>query len=320
MKILVTGGAGFIGRNLVGKLIREGHDIVIIDNFSTGNKANLEEFLNDINLIEADLKSPEQYAEYLSEIDFVFHLAANADVRDGFLHPQKDIEENIIATSIFMQQLVKNNINNIIFSSTAAALGEPNNFPTPEQTPFPNQTSLYGMSKAACEGILSSYAGKFDLNVGVFRFVSVVGPWYSHGHVFDFYKKLKSDPTRLEILGDGEQRKSYLHIDDIISGLLCVMADILIRDSPSYEVYHIGNTDYCTIKQSASWICEELDVCPNYEFTGGIRGWVGDSPFVFLDTTKLSNLGWVQEHSLESSIKATAQWLRCNEWIFQERT
>lgn len=319
MKILVTGGAGFIGRNLVEKLILKGHEIVVIDNFSTGSKTNLEDFIDDIKLIEADLKSPEQYVDDLNEIDFVFHLAANADVRDGFLHPQKDIEENIVATSILMQQLVKKNIRKIIFSSTAAALGEPNNFPTSEQTPFPNQTSLYGMSKAACEGILSSYVGKFSLNVGVFRFVSVVGPWYSHGHVYDFYKKLKNDPTCLEILGDGEQRKSYLHIDDIISGLFCVMNDILTREAPSYEVYHIGNSDYCTIKQSASWISEELGLCPNYEFTGGIRGWVGDSPFVFLDTTKIRSLGWEQKHSLESSIKATAGWLRCNEWIFQHR-
>ena len=175
------------------------------------------------------------------------------------------------------------------------------------------------MSKAACEGILSSYAGKFDLNVGVFRFVSVVGPWYSHGHVYDFYKKLKTDSSSLEILGDGEQRKSYLHIDDIISGLFCVMGNMLLRGGPSYEVYHIGNSDYCTIKQSAAWICKELDVVPVFKFTGGVRGWVGDSPFVFLDTKKLRSLGWAPEHSLESSIKATVKWLACNEWIFQKR-
>ena len=207
---------------------------------------------------------------------------------------------------------------------------------------FPNQYGLLkiddeiitytGITTNSFTGCVRGFSGVTDyhqdLNRGELVFSTSTAAEHSNSSsvqnlsslfLKDFYKKLKTDPSSLEILGDGEQRKSYLHIDDIISGLFCVMGNMLLRGGPSYEVYHIGNSEYCTIKQSAAWICKELDVVPVFKFTGGVRGWVGDSPFVFLDTKKLRSLGWAPEHSLESSIKATVKWLACNEWIFQKR-
>lgn len=318
MKIVITGGAGFIGSNLVKKLIYEGHEITVIDNFSTGSIRNLHD-LKNVKIVNADLKDVDLYKLDLVGADILYHLAANADVRDGFLHPQKDIEENILVTSILMEEIVKAKISNIIFSSTAACLGEPSTFPTPENIDFPKQTSLYGMSKAACEGILSAYAEKYNLNVAVFRFVSVVGPNYSHGHIYDFVKKLKQNSRKLQILGDGNQRKSYLHIDDVISGLLLVSEDLLTWRKGTYQVYHIGNNNYCTVNQSATWISEAMGLSPVFKYTGGLRGWVGDSPFVFLSTKKLEKMGWLPAINLERAIKLTTKWLLSNDWIFDER-
>ena len=318
MKIVVTGGAGFIGRNLVKKLLSDGDQVTVIDNFSTGTMKNLSN-LQNVNIVNADLRDAQSYKKALLGAEILYHLAANADVRDGFLHPQKDIEENILVTSILMEAVVEANIPNVVFASTAACLGEPNIFPTPESLEFPKQTSLYGMSKAACEGILSAYVEKYQLNVAVFRFVSVVGPYYSHGHVFDFVKKLRENPNKLEILGDGSQRKSYLHINDIIAGLQTVSEQLLSWQRGTYEVYHIGNSNYCTVNQSATWISEAIGLSPDFEYTGGNRGWVGDSPFVFLSTEKLQKLGWQPRLDLEQAIKFTAKWLLSNAWILDAR-
>jgi UDP-glucose 4-epimerase len=323
MKYIVTGAAGFIGSSLVDRLLAEGHDVIGIDNFSTG----LKEFLCNANanprfaLIDGDLSDPSTLATALPGADAVFHLAANADIRGGLTHPRKDLEQNTLVTFNVLEMMREAGVRRIIFSSTAAALGEPEVFPTPETCAIPVQTSLYGASKMACEGLISSYCEGYGFEGYVFRFVSLLGPRYPHGHVFDFVRKLRVDPTRLDILGDGRQRKSYLHIEDCLDALLLICEEKRTAKYTRrhFEVYHLGVPDYCSVEQSAGWISAELGLTPHLEYSGGERGWIGDNPFVFLDVSKAMATGWAPKHSIEQSVRGTARWLSKNSWIFDKR-
>ena len=271
--------------------------------------------------IEGDLIDPGLLSTVLHGTDAVFHLAANADIRGGLNHPRKDLEQNTLVTFNVLEAMRQAGVHRIIFSSTAAALGEPEVFPTPENCAIPAQTSLYGASKMACEGLISSYCEGYGFEGYAFRFVSLLGPRYPHGHVFDFVRKLREDPTRLPILGDGQQRKSYLHIEDCLDALLLICEEKrTAKDARRrFEVYHLGVPDYCRVVQSAGWISAELGLSPKFEFTGGDRGWIGDNPFVFLDVRKAMATGWAPKHGIERSVRETARWLSDNPWIFDKR-
>jgi UDP-glucose 4-epimerase len=173
----------------------------------------------------------------------------------------------------------------------------------------------------ACEGLISAFCEGYNFEGYVFRFVSVLGPRYPHGHIFDFVKSLRKSPHHLRILGDGQQRKSYLHINDCIDALIQIALNMrTAKDTRrQFEIYHLGVPDYCRVKQSAEWICSELEVTPAFEFAGGERGWVGDNPFVFLDVSKAINTGWTPKNSIEQSVRETARWLSNNSWIFDMR-
>ncbi len=323
MKYLVTGAAGFIGSSLVDCLLARGHEVIGVDNFSTG----LKEFISvahgnpRFSFIEGDLLEPKLLWSAFSGVEAVFHLAANADIRGGLSDPRRDLQQNTIVTFNVLEAMRKAGVRRIIFSSTAAALGEPEVFPTPENCAIPAQTSLYGASKMACEGLISSYCEGYGFEGYVFRFVSLLGPRYPHGHVFDFVRKLRDDPNRLLILGDGQQRKSYLHIEDCLDALLLICEDKRTAKGPrrSFEVYHLGLPEYCRVEQSARWISAELGLTPKFEFSGGERGWIGDNPFVFLDVSKAMAVGWKPKHGIEQSVRETARWLFNNCWIFDKR-
>jgi UDP-glucose 4-epimerase len=247
--------------------------------------------------------------------DFVFHLAANADVRFGTAHPDRDLQQNTIATHNVLEAMRLNGVRRIAFSSTGSVYGEPDVFPTPEDCPFPVQTSLYGASKLAAEGLLSAYAEGFGFDVLIFRFVSILGERYSHGHVFDFLKKLVEDPTRIEVLGDGKQRKSYLYVQDCINAMLLAMSTA----SSSVRIFNLGTDEYCTVDTSLGWICAEIGVEPMREYTGGSRGWVGDSPFILLDCSRMRALGWRPELSIHDAVLRTLRYLRQADWLLQSR-
>lgn len=323
MKYVVTGAAGFIGSSLVDRLLGFGHSVIGIDNFSTGLREFIKVALFDprFSLVEGDLLNPATFESSLLGADAVFHLAANADIRGGLGNPKKDLEQNTIATFNLLEAMRKAGVSRIIFSSTAAALGEPEVFPTPENCAIPIQTSLYGASKMACEGLISSYCEGYGFEGYAFRFVSLLGPRYPHGHVFDFVRMLRVDSTRLPILGDGQQRKSYLHIDDCLDALvsICEVQRTAKKNRHRFEVYHLGVSDYCRVEQSARWICDELGVTPRFEFSGGERGWIGDNPFVFLDISKAMATGWAPKHSIEQSVRESTRWLSENAWIFDRR-
>ncbi len=302
---VVTGGAGFIGSQLVDALVERGVAVRIVDDFSTG----FRQFVNPAaELCEASLLNFAQLRPVFAGVDLVFHLAANADVRHGLLHPRRDLEQNLLATHNVLEAMREHGVSRIAFSSTGAVYGDAAVIPTPEDAPFPVQTSLYGASKVAAEALLTAYAHGYGFRSSIFRFVSMLGPRYTHGHVFDFWRKLKRDPTRLEVLGDGQQRKSYLHVRDCVQALLL---GVETQREP-VRVLNIGHADWLSVTESIAIICRELGVSPALTFSGGQRGWVGDSPRILLDTQRLRALGWAPSVALPAAIVETLQFLEAN--------
>ena len=306
MRVLVTGGAGFIGSSVVDRLLADGHTVTAFDNLSTGRPEFLAEAQRGpFRLVVGDLLDIATLQRAIDGHDLVIHLAANADVRGGLNHPRRDLEQNTIVTQNVLEAMRQSGVTRICFSSTGSIYGEPTQFPTPEDCPFPVQTSLYGASKLAAEGLISAYCHGFGFRALIFRFVSILGPRYTHGHVLDFYNKLRADPTRIEVLGNGRQRKSYLHIRDCVEAIVCALESV----SEPYQVLNLGTDATCTVDESLSWICEELGVAPVREYSGGARGWAGDSPLIHLDCTRMRRLGWRPRHTIRESVIDTLQYL-----------
>jgi len=324
--VFVTGAAGFIGSTLVDRLLAEGKRVVGWDNFSTGQERFLEGALKNpgFTLRRGDNLDLPALTAAMQGCDFVFHLAANADIKDGWQHPRKDLEQNTIATFNVLEAMRANGVRRIAFSSTGSVYGEalvtPDK-PTPETDAFPIQTSLYGASKTAGEGLLAAYAeGRQIDEAYVFRFVSILGERYTHGHVFDFYKQLIEHPDRLRVLGDGTQRKSYLYVQDCVDAMLHVTRAQTARESPHRTaVYNLGTPEFVEVNQSIGFISAALGLNPTIEYTGGNRGWIGDSPFIFLDTRKIQATGWRARLTIEQGIVRTLHWLESNRWVFEAR-
>lgn len=304
---LVTGGGGFIGSHVADTLVARGARVTVVDNFSTG----FREFVpprDGLRVVDADLLEQRRLDEAMRGVDFVFHLAANADIKDNLIEPRKCIDQNIVATQNVLEAMRAAGVRQIAFSSTGSVYGEPNVIPTPEDAPFPIQTSIYATSKVASEGLLSSYALGFDFRAWIFRFVSVLGPRYTHGHVMDFWRQLKRDPSRLRVLGNGKQKKSYLYVGDCVAAMLAAID----RAREPINVFNLGHTDWVEVNESIAVITRTMGVEPNLEYTGGERGWVGDSPKILLDTTRIRALGWAPTKTIEQSIVETLRFLMEN--------
>ena len=317
MRFFVTGAAGFIGSNLTDRLLAQGHEVVGYDNFSTGQHSFLDTAARSarFTLIEADVLDSDVLTSAMDGADFVFHCAANADVRSGTGHPRKDLEQNTIATFNVLEAMRANDIRRIAFSSTGSIYGEPEIFPTPEAVPFPVQTSLYGASKLAGEGLIEAYCECFGFQGYIFRFVSILGERYTHGHVFDFYKKLLSDPERLHVLGNGKQRKSYLYVQDCLDAMLLTIE----KSSERVNIFNLGTDEYCEVNDSIHWITQHLGLRPELTYAGGERGWVGDSPFIFLKCDKIRALGWSPRLSIREGVIRTLRYLQANPWVLEVR-
>ncbi len=322
-RVFVTGAAGFIGSNLADRLLADGVAVVGWDNFSTGQERFLEGARSQpkFRLIRGDNLDLPALTEAMKGCDFVFHLAANADVRFGTERPRRDLEQNTIATFNILEAMRANGIRRIGFSSTGSTYGEASVIPTPEDAPFPVQTSLYGASKVACEGLISAYAEGFGFEAYIFRFVSILGERYTHGHVFDFCQQLAEHPEWLQILGDGTQRKSYLYVQDCVEAMLHTSRKGTAAGAPHRtQVYNLGAPEYVQVNDSVGCICGELGVKPELRYTGGKRGWIGDNPFIFLDTKKVQSTGWKPRLTIEEGIVRTVRWLRANRWVYDART
>jgi UDP-glucose 4-epimerase len=321
-KIFITGAAGFIGSNLVDRLLADGKSVVGWDNFSTGQEKFLAGALKNENfkLVRGDNLDLPALTKAMSGCDFVFHLAANADVRFGLDHPGKDFQQNALASFNVLEAMRVSGVKRIAFSSTGSVYGEAEKIPTPEDAPFPIQTSLYAASKLAAEGFIHAYCEGYGFEAYVFRFVSILGERYTHGHVFDFYKQLLDHPEFLKVLGDGSQRKSYLHIGDCVDAMLHVInLGTAKKAKHRVELYNLGTDEYVQVNDSIAIICRALALKPELEYSGGPRGWVGDNPFIFLDTQKIRATGWKTTLTIEQGIVRTLKWLQENQWVLDRR-
>lgn len=313
MRIVVTGGAGFIGSNLVDYLLARGHSVVAFDNFSTGRQEFLDVARRSSNFtsVEGDTTDPAALVRAFAGAEFVYHLAANADVRRGTEHPRKDLEQNTIATYNVLEAMRETGIRRLAFSSTGSIYGEPEVFPTPEDAPFPVQTSLYGASKLAGEGLIAAYCEGFGFQAYIFRFVSLLGERYSHGHVFDFFRNLRRDPSQLRVLGNGQQRKSYLYVQDCLDA----MQVAIDRSDKKVNIFNLGTDESCRVVDSIGWITGHLGISPVLNYTGGERGWIGDSPLISLDCSRIRALGWKPRLSIREGVITTLDYLNANLWL-----
>ena len=310
MRVLVTGAAGFIGSNMVDRLLSAGHRVLGFDNLSTGQIRFLESALAhpEFTLHQADLLDGKSLAQAMEGVELVVHFAANADVRFGTERPRKDLDQNTIATWNVLEAMRERNCKRIIFSSTGSVYGEPDIFPTPETCPFPIQTSLYGASKLAAEGLIQAYCEGFEMQGYIFRFVSILGERYSHGHVFDFCRQLAEHPEHLHVLGNGHQRKSYLYVQDCIDAILTAID----RAKDKVNIFNLGTDEYCEVNDSIGWICEYLGLHPKLTYSGGERGWIGDSPFILLDCSRIRALGWRPRLTIKQAVLATIKYVSAN--------
>jgi len=304
MRALVTGGAGFIGSHLVDVLMRDKKfsKVVVIDNLSTGRYENIAHWESDekFSFIKADLANIDEIIDAFKDIDVVFHFAAESDVRIGVKNPEKMWRDNVVVTFNVLEAMRINNVRFIVFSSSSTVYGDQVKLPTPEDALL-QPISIYGASKLAGESLILGYANTFKMRGLILRYANIIGARLRHGVIYDFIMKLLKNPNELEILGDGTQRKSYLHVSDAISATMHLFERFL-RSNSRFEIYNVGNEDWITVKEIADIVSKVLGVNPKYTFTGGVeggRGWIGDVKLMLLDINKLKGTGW--RPSLNSS-------------------
>jgi UDP-glucose 4-epimerase len=311
-KVAVTGAAGFIGSHVVDDLLAQGAEVLAIDNMRTGQPAVVEEHKKRRNyrFLKLDVLDKSLSAS-LKGVDFVFHLAANADIRGGMKNTSIDMEQNTLATCNVLEALRQNDIKGLAFSSSAAVYGTQKVFPTQEDAPK-TQTSLYGASKLSAEAFIEAYSEYYGIGASMYRFVSVVGERYPHGVVIDFYRKLIKNPHELEILGDGKQKKSFMYVKDSVAGLMVGAA----ATKKGSSVFNLGQNYTIAVDEVARIVTQEMglkDVA--YQHTGGEIGWVGDQPVVLLSTRKIESIGWKPKTGIEDGLRKTIRYLINNKII-----
>jgi len=305
-KILVTGGAGFIGRHLVDRLIEKGNKVTVFDNISSGKLQFIEHHLEnpDFTLIKGDLLDQEAIEAACRDIDIVCHVAANPDVRLGATDTRAHLEQNILATYNLLEAMRKNSVKEIAFTSTSTVYGEASIMPTPEDYGPLIPISLYGASKLACEALITSYSHTFDMRAWIFRFANIVGPRSTHGITIDFIKKLEKNPNALEVLGDGKQEKSYLHVSECVDAIIFLIE----KSREKVNIFNIGSEDTISATEIGKIVIEEMGLSDvKFVYTGGSRGWKGDVPKMRLGIEKMKALGWKPVYSSERSVRETAR-------------
>ncbi len=305
-KIIVTGGAGFIGSHLVGRLLSQDNEVTVIDNLSSGRMEFLKTHLHDpkFKLIKLDLLELEKLKKAISGADVIYHLAANPDVRLGAENTRIHLEQNIIATYNVLEAMRINKQQNIVFTSTSTVYGEASVIPTPENYGPLIPISLYGASKLACEALITSYCHTFDMKSWIFRFANIVGERSTHGIIIDFISKLKNNQESLEILGDGQQRKSYLHVSDCVDAIVFAVEN----SDEMANIFNIGSNDTINSKEIGEIVVKEMGLKDvEFTYTGGKRGWIGDVPRMLLSIEKLQALGWKPVHNSKSSVVAAVR-------------
>jgi len=307
-KVIITGVAGFIGSNLAKGLISKGYDVVGFDNLQSGKVRQIENL--DFEFINYDISNPDfAKVKSLKRADRIYHLAADVDNRFSMETPSQMLSSNINSTLNVGLAAKLNDIREIVYASTGTIYGDNPNPPFPENAEFSNQTTLYGATKYAGESLLAVFSNQYGIGVSAYRFVGVLGPGYTHGHIFDFVKQLRSEPKRLQVLGDGNQRKSYVNVKDLIGAITRPV-------NRGFHTYNLGRSDFSTVRDSVEWIVDSLKLNPVIEYGNTPYGWVGDNYFLQLDNSKLIATGWVPKYSIEESVRETVDWLTQNPWVF----
>ena len=308
MRALVTGGAGFIGSHLVDELIEAGYEIRIFDNLSSGSLSLIEHQLDadNVDFFRGDLTSIEDVMQALKDIDCVFHLAANPDIRLGTKITDTDLKQGTIATYNILESMRVNSIDKIIFASSSVVYGENAPMPTPENHGPCLPISLYGASKLGSEGLITSWVGTFGLQAWIFRFANIIGERGTHGVIFDFIHKLKQDSTKLEVLGNGLQEKSYMEVKDCVKAMM----HIYNTQTEPINLFNLGSHDTCSVTRIAEIVIEET-ACTGaaIEYTGGDRGWAGDIPKAMLSIEKMLSTGYDVNYNSEAAVRHTARCL-----------
>jgi len=303
MSTIVTGGSGFIGSHLVDRLLERGEKVIVLDNLSVNSNEFLETYLDKPNFTfqKVDLLK-DDFSDLFNGVETIWHMAANPDVRIGIEDTRIHLEQNILVTYNILEAMRKNRVKEIIFPSSSVVYGEAKT-PTPEDYGPLKPISLYGASKLACEALISAYCHVFDMRGWVFRLANVIGPRSMHGVIYDFINKLKNNPEKMEILGDGNQRKSYIYIDD------CIDAVVLLKEKVGdmVNVFNVGSEDWVTVKRIAELVSEEMGLNPRFEFTGGERGWRGDVPLMLLSIDRIKLAGWEPKYGSDEAVRKTVK-------------
>lgn len=321
-QILVTGGAGFIGSHLTERLLKEHYKVTIIDNFSSGKRKNLHRLIHNPSLVvvQEDLKSPVRLNEIVQECNVIFHLAANPEVRIGETDPRVHFEENILSTFNLLETIRKTKTRKIIiFTSTSTVYGEPSQIPTPENYGPLVPISTYGASKLACEGLITSHSFTFNNRALILRLANIIGPKSNHGVIIDFIRKLVMNPQELEILGDGEQEKSYVYINDCI-GAMMHLFNKFHRSSDRIDIFNIGSRDTIRVREIARIVAGEMKVPRiKFRFTVGLeggRGWRGDVKTMQLCIKKVLETGWKPKYTSEQAVRSATRALLAEKHIY----
>ncbi|ASJ01318.1 NAD-dependent epimerase/dehydratase family protein [Thermococcus gorgonarius] len=311
MKALVTGGAGFIGSHLVDRLMESGNEVRVLDDLSAGSIDNIKHWLENerFEFIKGDMRNPEIVERAVEGVDVVFHLAANPEVRIGAQSPELLYETNVLITYNLLNAMRDSNVEYLVFTSSSTVYGDAKVIPTPEDYAPLEPISVYGGAKLAAEALISGYAHTFEFRALVFRLANIIGERSNHGVIYDFINKLKKNPEELEILGDGTQKKSYLHVSDTVEGMLHIFEHFK-KENKTIDFYNIGNDDWITVKEIAEIVSEEMGLRPRFVFTGGVdggRGWKGDVKFMRLSIEKAKKTGWQPKLNSYEAVRRTVR-------------
>ena len=310
-KVLVTGGAGFIGSHLVDSLMEESQEVRVLDDLSAGSLDNLKRWMGHkrFEFIKGDMRDPKTVKNAVDGVEIVFHLAANPEVRIGSQSPELLYETNVMITHNLLNAVRDSTVKYIVFTSSSTVYGEASVIPTPEDYAPLEPISVYGGAKLAVEALISGYAHTFGFKALIFRLANITGERSNHGVIYDFINKLRKNPKELEILGDGTQRKSYLHVSDTVEGMLNIF-DYFKDTGKIVDFYNLGNDDWITVKEIAEIVSDEMGLKPKFRFTGGVdggRGWKGDVKFMRLSIEKAKKTGWMPKLNSYEAVRRTVR-------------
>ena len=311
MKVLVTGGAGFIGSHLVDALMEAGNKVRVLDDLSAGSIENIKRWLNNerFEFVKGDMRDPEIVRKAVEGVETVFHLAANPEVRIGTQSPELLYESNVTITYNLLSAIKDSDVKFLIFTSSSTVYGDAEMIPTPENYAPLEPISVYGGAKLAAEALISGYAHTFGFRALIFRLANIIGERSNHGVIYDFINKLRRNPEELEILGNGTQRKSYLHVGDTVEGMLHIFEHFR-NDNKTVDFYNLGNDDWITVREIAEIVSEEMGLKPEFRFTGGVdggRGWKGDVKFMRLSIEKAKKTGWKPRLDSYGAVRRTVR-------------